>query len=248
MRPGMWTAVSGFFHSFFSSRQAKAFSRLAGYPIRNPALFSQALSHRSFFDHPAEQAEFSNERLEFLGDAILDAVIAEYLFRRFPGKDEGFLSKKRDQIVNGKVLSGYAKDLGLLGLMNISFQAKKRAACDSPKLLADALEAFIGAIFLDHSFEMARKFILSRILQSVDLDSLAERDENYKSILLEYVQANGSADLKYVCISEDGPPHQKEYTMQVRINEECLGSGSGRSKKEAEQNAAKDTLRIKNLI
>ncbi|MCA0446709.1 MAG: ribonuclease III [Bacteroidetes bacterium] len=248
MKPGILNRLTGFLFSRNSNSAKNGFSKLAGYPVRNADLFIQALSHRSYFDDPADQLSKSNERLEFLGDAILDSVVAEHLFRTFPDKDEGFLSKKRDQIVNGRILAEFSKDLGLLDLMNISFQAKKRAACDSPKLLADALEAFIGAIFLDHSFEMARKFINSRILSSVDLKSLADQDNNYKSILLEMVQSDGISDLRYLCISEEGPAHRKEYTMQVKIDEVLYGIGRGKSKKDAEQIAAYETLRMKNQL
>lgn len=247
MKPGILKRISGFFFTRKSSSESE-YSRLAGYPVRNPDLFSQALSHRSFFDDPGDQLSKSNERLEFLGDAILDSVVAEHLFRLFPDKDEGFLSKKRDQIVNGRILAEFSKELGLLDLMNISFQAKRRASCDSPKLLADALEAFIGAIFLDHSFEMARTFIKSRILSSVDLKTLADHDDNFKSMLLEMVQSEGNSDLRYVCISEEGPAHRKEYTMQVKIDDELLGIGRGKSKKDAEQVAAFETLKMKKFL
>lgn len=219
-------------------------NQLTGYKVNDPSLFKLALTHRSAFDHADTAEKESNERLEFLGDAILDAVAAEYLYKSFPENDEGFLSKKRDQIVNGKILSSFSKELNLLGLMNISTQAKKKAETDAPKICADGLEAVIGAIYIDSSFEQAKQFISKNILSHIDLNDLKSVDENYKSQLLEVVQSKGIGALSYICLEEIGPPHRREFVMQVKIDGKLLGTGKGKSKKEAEQVAAFETLKI----
>lgn len=222
---------------------------LTGYAVNNINLFKTALTHRSAFDNSETAVIESNERLEFLGDAILDAVVAEYLYKTFPEKDEGFLSKKRDQVVNGKILSTFGKELNLLGLMNISSQARKRAETDAPKICADSLEAIIGAIYIDSSFHNAKLFIHKNIISRINLADLISMDENFKSQLLEEIQSNGVCSLSYVCVEETGPPHRREFVMQVKIGDKLWGCGKGKSKKDAEQVAAFETLKmIKNSV
>lgn len=218
---------------------------IVGYKIQHKELFLTALTHRSFFDLPECTSYQSYERLEFLGDAILDAVIAEFLYHTFPTKDEGFLSKKRDQIVNGKMLAGFAKEMKLLEMMKIAAHAKKRVIGDSHKVYADVLEAIIGAIYLDHSFDQAKQFIHRTIISKLNIEDLSLLDENFKSQLLEEVQSTENpGDLSYLCVEETGPPHKREFLMRVKIGDQLWGFGRGKSKKDAEQHAAYETLKM----
>ena len=241
-------SLTRWFKSFGFKKKQTGFENkiccLVGYPVRDVKIFETALTHRSAFDSNETASTESNERLEFLGDAILDAVVAEYLFNSFPNNDEGFLSKKRDQIVNGKILSTFAKELKLLDLMNISSQAKRRAESDAPKICADSLEAVIGAIYIDSSFEHAKQFIYGNVISRISLAELIAMDDNFKSQLLEELQSKGSCSLSYVCLEESGPPHRREFTMQVKIGDELWGVGKGKSKKDAEQVAALETLQM----
>lgn len=225
-------------------KRALHYRQLTGYLVRNPDLFRVALTHKSYLDHTSEFAANSYERLEFLGDAILDLVVAETLYHVYPDRNEGFLSKKRDQIVNGRLLSRIGEDLGLFNYIAATRGLKRGVGYENQKMLADTLEALIGAIYIDHSYQMARRFVKKIVISRIDFSHLSTHDDNFKSRLLERVQSCGYGDLRYLCVREEGPPHRREYTMQVRIGEKMFGSGQGRNKKEAEQLAALETLKM----
>ena len=191
--------------------------------------------HASAADENESGVKESYERLEYLGDSILGAVVAEYLFKRFPFKDEGFLTDIRSRIVNREVLNQVGKDLGLREL--VVFQGRTGQQ-GHKSLYGDALEAIVGAIYLDKGFIDVKKFILKRIITTqIDVDTIIQNNKNFKSILLEWCQKENKK-LEFVIVKESGHRHQKVFTAEVRIAEEGKGQGIGFSKKKAEQAAA----------
>ncbi|MFQ3596870.1 MAG: ribonuclease III [Chloroherpetonaceae bacterium] len=211
-------------------------------PIHNDQLFATALTHRSAIDFLDKEKFVSNERLEFLGDAVLDLVIAEHVYKLYPDFNEGALTKLRSQLVNAKILAHYAKQFNLGNLLIVSESAEQNGVRESETALADAFEALIGAVYLDSGYDKARTFLEATMLQHTNFAALIDSDQNFKSALLEYAQGERLMLPYYFVISEDGPPHKKVFTVGVRLGDEVLGEGSGKSKKAAEQLAAKEAF------
>jgi len=216
--------------------------KIIGASILDKNIYVEALIHRSFLEEN-EQISLSNERLEFLGDSVLNLVIGEYLFNKFPQEEEGFLTKVRAKMVNRNALSLVAENLNLGELLIISSSVPKSITHNSKSMLSDALEALIGAIYLDKGIDTCKKFIQTNILEPALKNGDHLIDENYKSQLLEYAQANKLAIPVYQIVSEEGPHHDKTFIAEVIIGEKVLGEGKGKSKKEAEQNAAQVALK-----
>ena len=227
----------------FTSFDFESFEKVIGYTIRNKRTFLEALLHRSFLQFQSKPHQrVSNERLEFLGDSILDLIVGEYLFDRYPNAEEGELTKIRSRLVNRKALVVYARELKLNTFMFMSTSAEQAVEKGNDSILADAYEAIIAAIYLDSSFEEARKFVERQVLGAVKKGILSTSDDNYKSMLLEYAQGHGFGIPRYGIVKEEGPDHDRIFTVEVTLADECIGSGSGRSKKEAEQQAAEQGL------
>jgi ribonuclease-3 len=218
--------------------------RMLGMGVRDLRLFEHALKHRSIFRGAVTTGIESNERLEFLGDAVLGAVVAERLYSRFPAHDEGFLTRMRANLVNGQALAGYARSLGLGRIILMSDNAAQGEGRDNPTILADAFEAVVGALYLDQGFDAARRFVLRVLDREVDLDEVAGQRSNHKSLLLEYAQARGWGQPAYVVVSEEGPSHERRFTVEVLVDNIPRGQGSARSKKQAEQVAAEEALQV----
>jgi ribonuclease-3 len=215
-------------------------------PIKNLGLFEHALRHRSMIrNDPSKQLE-SNERLEFLGDAVLGMIIGEHLFHRYETRDEGFLTRTRSKLVNGNILAKYAKHVGLDKLVLISKNMEDTNGRNNTTILADAFEAVLGALYLDQGYEVVKKFILSVIEEATSVEDIVMLQSNYKSQLLEYVQARGWDQPDYQLIEETGPSHKKEFTVQVTVQAQAMGTGKGHNKKQAEQRAAAETMRMLN--
>ncbi len=219
-----------------------ALSALLGFQVQNTALFDQALSHRSLFREDVESHLVSNERLEFLGDAVLGFVVAEEVYRRYELQDEGFMTRMRSKLVNGAYLAAAAGRIGLGAFVKMSGNMEATGGRKNTSILADAFEAVLGALYLDAGMEAARTFVFRALLQDVDLDRVAERNENYKSLLLEFVQSRGWAQPVYAIVAEAGPGHQKEFTAAVTVMNKAEGQGTAASKKGAEQIAARRAL------
>ncbi|MCB0264220.1 MAG: ribonuclease III [Calditrichaeota bacterium] len=203
-----------------------------------------ALKHRSFLNMTNESRAFSNERLEFLGDAVLDLVVTHFLYQKFPNKTEGHLSKVKSILVSKPVMADIAQDqmkLGDLILMNRG--EEKTGGRQRKSILADAFEAIIGAIYLDKGLDEAEKFIQTYLL--ADYKKILRKGlyKNYKSILLEHAQGIGQGLPEYRVVEENGPDHAKEFVISVAIGKEILGEGKGKSKKIAEQEAAKRAVK-----
>lgn len=215
-----------------------------GYEFKNPRLLTEALTHPSL-GHETQRHHFSNQRLEFLGDAILQVVITEYLFHYFSREAEGQLTKLRSRLVSRDALTAHAAalDLGQYLLMGRGEEAS--GGRERTSTLADAFEALIGAIYLDSDLETAKKFILTQA--KPDLEQLEEEpvDINPKGNLQELLQSISPQSPVYETVSESGPEHDKTFVVQCVWEGMILGRGSGRSKKQAETAAASEAMEQK---
>lgn len=204
--------------------------------FRNRKLLEEAFTHKSYAIENG--GGICNERLEFLGDSVIAAAVAHFLFDRFPLVDEGRLSKMKSQIVSRNNLSVWAEELKLGDFLFLSQGEEATGGRSRESLLGNVYEALVGAIFLDQGFETAQKFILKHLSKR---KRIIETD--YKSRLQELVQKKYKITPTYVVINESGPDHAKQFTLEVRLHKKVLGVGEGRSKKEAEQEAAREALK-----
>ncbi len=212
------------------------------YHFKNPNYLKNALTHSSFANE-SKAAGGSNERLEFLGDSILGVVVADYLFRNFPDLPEGDLTKKRAALVCEKACCGFSQQLGVGKFLLLSHGEQNSGGRTRPSILADAFESILAAIYLDGGMEEARKFILRFILPLLQATK-PKTFKDYKTSLQEIVQKNPEETLEYVLTGESGPDHDKHFTVEVRLDNNTIGKGGGRSKKEAEQQAAREALEL----
>lgn len=221
-------------------KNIKQLEELIGEKIKDPKYYIEALTHRSALDY--KRFKKSNERLEFLGDAVLGFCVAEVLYYNFKEKDEGFLTKIRANFVNKNTLYESAVRINLIHYLFISNELLASANIGIKTILSDALEALIGAIYLDSGLETVKRFINTYVIDPNLKMGLHLVDDNYKSQLLELTQAARLEMPKYVVIKEEGPEHERWFTIQVQVGEEELGIGKGRNKKTAEQEAAKEAF------
>lgn len=213
---------------------------LLGHQFRDPRWLHQALMHSSRIpERAACEPEESNEKLEFLGDAVLELIVSEELVREFPDWSEGQLSKSRARLVNATAISLSAQRLGVGKYLLLGRGEEKTGGRAKPALLADAYEALIAAIYLDGGLEAARGFVRRSLVEgaiSVEAERLGHTD--HKSALQEFLQSRGMTPGAYHVIAETGPDHQKTFRVEVRIGGQVTAIGCGRTKKEAEQSAA----------
>lgn len=208
--------------------------------FNNKDLLKQALTHRSWVNENSVN-NGTNERLEFLGDAILEFVVSKEIYTRFPKEEEGYLTSLRANLVNTKNLSSVATKLGIGDLLLLSKGEIEGGGRTNQSLLADTVEAIIGALFMDKGLDASEKFIKDNIL--IDVDAKASSSlKDPKSLLQETVQARGSSAPKYQVVEESGPDHNKEFTVAVVIDGKEAAKGKGKSKSEAEQDAATNAL------
>ena len=212
---------------------------MLGFHPRNMALYHLALTHSSAGLVVKDGIPLSNERLEFLGDAILGAVTAKYLFKRFPFESEGFLTETRSKIVSRKNLGGLAKKLGLRELVTKENSLNK----NDSSLGGDALEALVGAVFLDRGYELTEQFVVNRLIDTyIDLDKLLKEDANFKSKIIEYCQKN-KVVYTFEMVSESQSKGETIFESHLIIDGEMKGKGRNRTKKEAEQIAAREACK-----
>lgn len=224
------------------SKQDKEFKRklknILGFTPKNIALYKQAFRHRSSTKEITEHLP-SNERLEFLGDAILGAIVAEYLFQLFPKKDEGFLTQMRSRIVNGQNLYALSRKFGFDILLNSRLTKKEKV---NSSAYGDVFEAFIGAVFMDKGFEITRKFILKSIIKvHLDMNELLQTDTDYKS-QFQILMQKQKKQFDYVLLKEEHNGKEKIYTVQLTIEGEEQAVFEHKSKKVAEQKVAQLVL------
>lgn len=214
---------------------------LLGFYPTNLKLYDLAFIHKSASTLDSQGNFVNNERLEFLGDAILGAIIADFFYNRFPQQDEGFLTKNRSKLVNRTFLTRLTFDMGL----NVFIDSNATRNIDKSHIYGDALEALIGAIYLDTNYQKTKFFVTKRILsQFVNMNEIEQKDSNFKSQLIEWSQKN-KKELKFETIEEhvSDKSKQPKFNATVLIDQTVLGRGTGTSKKEAQQNAARETLK-----
>lgn len=213
---------------------------ITGFIPREPFLYRLALKHSSLVTTRKSSAMECNERLEFLGDTILDAVISEYLFKLYPTKNEGFLTEMRAKIVNRRSLNEICRKIDLDKLIEYNSSRKGQI---NKSMYGDALEAFIGAIYLDVGYHRTKRFVLRKIIQNhIDLEHVEDKIYNFKSMLLEHVQKEKLDALSYELVDEKGEGNDKFFKVHAKIGEKVVGKGDGKKKKIAEQNASEDAL------
>ncbi|MCI5728414.1 MAG: ribonuclease III [Clostridia bacterium] len=212
------------------------------YTFRDKELLRTALTHSSYANEHKGKA-VCNERLEFLGDAVLGVVVADYLYLHFPDMPEGELTKKRAALVCEKALSGFSRQLGLGEYLRLSRGEQHSGGKDRSSILCDVFEAVIAAIYLDAGMERAREHILRFVLPQIK-QAGTRPFKDYKTTLQEIIQQNPEEELRYVLTGESGPDHDKHFTVEVHLNSNVIGKGGGRSKKEAEQQAAREALEL----
>jgi len=209
-----------------------------GYRFRDRALLGEALNHSSYANEHRGGLG-SNERLEFLGDSVLGFVSAEYLFREHPGLPEGDLTRMRASLVCEQSLYEVARELELGSYLKLGRGEEAGGGRERQSILADATEAVFAAVYLDGGIEKARELIIRVLLSR---GPAAEERRDYKTTLQEVVQRRSGQALTYHMVAQSGPDHNKKFLFEVRLNDEPVGQGEGRSKKEAEQAAARDAL------
>ena len=213
-----------------------------GYNFKNRNLLCRALTHSS---HANEMRlpESSNERLEFLGDAVLSVIVSEYIFKHYSHLPEGELTKIRASLVCEKALCEFAASINLGDYLMLGRGEAQTGGRTRPSILADAFEAVIAAIYLDGGLAPARKFVLRFVKNELShMESAPFTD--YKTMLQEIIQKNPEEKLRYVLKAESGPDHDKRFAVEVRLNSNVIGGGEGKSKKDAEQRAAKQALEL----
>ncbi len=216
----------------------QSFRLITGRAPINLALYKQAMRHSSVASVNEQGIKNSYERLEYLGDAILGMIVAEYLYMSYPFKEEGFLTEIRAKIVNRESLNRLGQKIGLKELVQYNQNSRAHRS-----VYGDCMEALIGAVYLDHGFEYSKKFVIKKLVKPhFDLEELVSKITNYKSRLLEWSQKENK-DLRFEIIAEE----DRKFTAQVFINDQALAKGFGFSKKKAEQDAAQKTYEQLNL-
>ena len=218
----------------------KELEKRIGYHYKNIAYLENALTHSSYANE-VRHGVCSNERLEFLGDSVLSVVVSDYIYRNCPDLPEGELSKLRAALVCEKSLCRFSAALGVGSYLRLSRGEKNLRGDERPSILADAFEAIIASIYLDGGMEQARKFIM-RFVEPEIKNPKPRAFKDYKTTLQEIIQRNPEEKLSYVLAGEEGPDHDKHFFVEVHLNNNVIGKGGGRSKKEAEQQAARQAL------
>ena len=213
-----------------------------GYRFKDITLLQNALAHSSYANERWHNSLLSNERLEFLGDSVLGMLVAEYLFRTFPDRPEGELTRMRADMVCEKALASVARQIGLGEHLLLGHGESQGGGAERASILADAVESVIAACYIDGGFEIAHGFISRFILCHVPVKQLHNRD--YKTALQELVQRKKNQVIRYHLLEEIGPDHDKQFRVAVSVNGETVGEGTGRSKKRAEQDAAHAAMNV----
>lgn len=219
-----------------------AFEEKIGYTFKNKNLLHEALSHSSYANE-CKKGRNSNERLEFLGDSVLSIVISEHLFNHFKHLPEGDLTKIRASLVCEKALFEFSKQISLGEFILLGKGEENTGGRTRPSIVSDAFEAVIAAVFLDGGMESAREYVLGFIPKDLDKNS-AKKLQDYKTILQEIIQRNPEEKVEYVLRSQTGPDHDRHFVVEVCLNTNIIGHGEGHSKKQAEQQAAKEALKL----
>lgn len=220
----------------------KEFQEKIGYKFKNEKLIIEALSHSSYANECKKQRK-NNERLEFLGDSVLSVIVSDYIFEHFKHLPEGELTKLRASLVCEQALFDFSKKIDLGKYIFLGKGEEITGGRERPSIVSDAFEAVIAAIYLDGGLKVASKYVLSFIPENVKPHSVVSFVD-YKTALQEIIQKNPEEKVEYVLTDESGPDHDKKFTVNVMLNSNVIGTGIGKSKKSAEQNAAKEALSL----
>lgn len=214
-----------------------------GYAFRNQRLLVNALTHSSYASEKGRSYRENNERLEFIGDAYLDAIVGSKIYDIVPDKHEGFLSKTRAAVVCERSLAEIAREIGLGDYILLGHGEETGGGRDKDSILADGVEAIIGAIFKDGGYDSASSVVLDLFGDHIRLAIQGKLYKDYKTTLQEMLQEKyRNPEIQYVILEEKGPDHDKTFTAEVRVNGRAMGTGQGRSKKEAQQAAARQVI------
>lgn len=227
------------YNTFLSSdkKLAAYIKGITGITPSKLKLYKQVFQHRSKFNEPKD----NNERLELLGDAILDAIVCEFIFKKYPYKEEGFMTELRSKIVNRKSLNEVGTKLGLVEQLSFNRKSMNDVSKD---LAGNTFEALVGAVYLDAGFEATQKFILKRVLKNlIDVDTLEQTNTDYKSQIFHYIQREGKS-IEFKVAEEKTKNRRAYFVIELQISGETISRGEGFSKKIAEQNASMNGLKI----
>lgn len=213
-----------------------------GYTFKNPSLLKESLSHSSYANEVKKGTQ-SNERLEFLGDAVLSIIVSEYLFKNYSHLPEGELTKLRASLVCEKNLAEYSRSLEVGKFLFLGKGEEMNGGRERSSILADAFEAILAALYLDSNMQTATEYVLNFVKNQLE-NTKEVNFKDYKTILQEIIQQNREEKIQYILKNEYGPDHDKYFVVEVHLNSNVIGKGEGRSKKEAEQQAAKEALEL----
>lgn len=223
---------------------------IAGRKVNDVFYYQRALTHKSiqglikYFDgEPQEYMKESNERLEFLGDSYFGTIITTYLFKKYPNKDEGFLTKVRTRIVKGTAMAKFAEHIGIKDNILMSQYVINAGGRNNKRFLEDAFEAFVGAMFLDLGFEEVKKFSLE-IIEKYTNEKEILYDDNFKDLLIRFCQFKKLNPPEFITVKEEGPSHKKMFTIHVKMYDKIYGKGVANKKKKAEQTASQQAVKI----
>ncbi len=220
----------------------KEFQSRIGYKFNESQLLETALTHSSYANENKASGVLCNERLEFLGDSVLNLIVTNHVFVNFSDLAEGEMTRTRAGVVCEQALKDAAVEMGIGNLLRLGKGEEITGGRSRPSILADAFEALVGAIYIDGGFEQAQKFVLSQLGDLIESSVSGTGPSDYKTRLQEILQRNGDAKIDYLVVKQIGPDHDKEFHIEVRYDGKVLGTGRGKSKKEAEQTAAKKAL------
>jgi ribonuclease III len=223
-------------------KELRDFEKIIGVHFDRLERLNVALTHSSYANAQNLKYNDHNERLEFLGDSVLSMAVSDYLYKKYRTKHEGKLTRMRAGVVCEASLVEIAKNIGINKYIRMGKGEELSGGRDKDSLLADACEAIIAAIYLDRGFDNAREFVLGHLISKIDIIVKDHNYNDFKSKLQEYVQKNLMAAIKYNVKEESGPAHDKIFEIEIYLDNKCYGTGRGKSKKEAEQNAAKEAL------
>ncbi len=212
------------------------------YKFKNRKLLENALTHSSYANE-VRMGHTSNERLEFLGDSVLSIIVSDYIYKQFPKMPEGELTRLRASLVCEKSLCGFSRELDIGHYMLLGKGEDKGGGRERDSILADAFEAVLAAIYLDGGMEVAHKHVMNFVLRELN-HTEDDGFKDYKTALQEIIQRNPEESVTYILTDETGPDHNKSFTVEVHLNSNVIGKGTGKNKKQAEQQAARQALEL----
>ncbi len=217
--------------------------KLLSYKFKDKKILQNALTHSSYANE-VKGSLSSNERLEFLGDSVLSIIVSDYIYKNFSNMPEGELTRLRSSLVCEKALCEFSRELHLGDYLLLGKGEEKCGGRERDSILADAFEAVLAAIYLDGGMEIARKHVMNFVLRELKNHAIEDTNKDYKTVLQEIIQKNPEESVSYVLVGENGPDHNKEFSVDVFLNSNSIGHGIGKSKKQAEQMAAKEALKL----